>query len=169
MSGYGPVIIRIVNFIILAFILFRVLGKATSQFLYARRMRIRRRMLDAIVSLKKARSKASASKALYESLPKDIAARRGAISARAQKECEMIRREAVFKAEHMVDGARRLAEEERAKAENLVKARLLGSAFDRARSKLQEMSEGAGGVKFAERAVEELASVADGMGASQRA
>jgi len=159
LSGYGPAIFGLVNFFILTFVLFRFFGKVTNQFLYARRMKAHREMLESVVALKRARGRSAHSHEVYESLPKDITSRREAISKRCRKECDIVRADARFKAEHMIEGARRLAEEESARAERLVRAKLLSSAFALAGEDLQEMAKRDGGAEFADRGLRALSGV----------
>ncbi|MBN1282561.1 MAG: hypothetical protein JXA24_02165 [Proteobacteria bacterium] len=135
----GPLILRVVNFSILAFFLLRVMGRSMRQFFFAKHRRVRRQMIESVVALKAARTTLAESRETYERLPGEIAARRGAIAARAAKECEAVMEEARFKADQVVEGAGRLAMEERQRAERVVKERLLDGAFGLIDAKLAGM------------------------------
>ena len=156
MTGFGQALVSSLNFLILMFILVRFLVPATRQFMYARSVRIRKGILSSIMSLMRVRARLADSRKHYDELPKDISARRTAIAEGCKRECEIIVADARFKADHLIDGATRLAQEDRAKAEGLVKMRLLKSAFELAKDDLTEMAKADGGKSFAKLGLEQL-------------
>ncbi len=93
-------------------------------------------MLNSVMNLRKARARASQCRADYDSLPKEMAARRAAILAQCREECEAIDAEAARRAEYMIESAGRQAEEEKAKAARRMRAKLISRAFEIARQKL---------------------------------
>lgn len=152
----GAVIFRLMNFSILAYALLKIMGKAMRQFFFARRMRIRKQMVESIMALQVARTKEAKSRRDYESLPEDISARRSAITKRTEKECTDIKDGARSKAAHIVDEAVRFAAEERARAAHDVKRGILDEAFALAEKDIVKRAGAKALSAYAERGLNEL-------------
>ncbi len=152
----GAVIFRLVNFFILAYALLRIMGKALRQFFFARRMRIRKQMVESIMALQVARTKEAKSRRDYEGLPEDISARRSAVAKRTEEECTDIKNGARSKSAHIVDEAARLAAEERAKAVRDAKRDILDEAFALAEKHLVKRAGAQALAAYAERGLHEL-------------
>ena len=152
----GPLVFRILNFSILAYLLFRVMRKAMRHFFFARRISIRKGMLETVIALKSARARAARSREIYERLPEDIAARKNAVAKRALLECKEVRDEARAVAQHIVEETKRLAAEERAKAVDEARQSLLDGAFFLARKEILQAADSAAGAICAERGLRDF-------------
>ncbi len=117
------------NFLLLTGALLWFLRPAMRQFHFARRARIRKEMLSSVTSLRDARARFAASRAAYDELPKDMAARRAAIGAQCHEVCDAIVEDAKRRAEYLKSSAQRAAAEEQQRAKGRIRAAILRQAF----------------------------------------
>ncbi|MFA4875621.1 MAG: hypothetical protein WC956_03820 [bacterium] len=149
-------LLGLVNFSILLYALHRLLGSATNQFFFSRRARIRKEMLASVMDLRKSRAMSAQSRANYDSLPKDMAARRAAVLAQCRVECSLIEDDARRRAEYMIESSKRQAGEEQAKAGRRLRTRLVSRAFEIANEKLKRASAATPMRRYLEQGLEAL-------------
>ncbi len=159
MSSLQSLMFGLINFLIMVALLRWLLGPATNQFFYSRRMRIRRNMLKSVMVLRQARARIVKSRERYEELPHDIAARKKAIEQNSKKECNTIMVEAQKKAEHILEAGARQATEERNRHVLMVRTRLLRAAFRIVDEKIKESSTEAFHRHYMEKGLKELSGI----------
>lgn len=130
----------VINFSLLAGALYWFLKPAMQQFFFARHSRTRKQMLTSVITLRRARTRFSQSRADYDSLPKEMAARRAAIIAQCKVECDAIEAEASRRVDYMLKSAMRFGEEEKSKAAKKMKNEIISKAFLLAEARLREMA-----------------------------
>lgn len=126
-----------INFLLLTGVVFLLLRPIAQHFFFARRNQIKREIERSIDALKRAKARVRRCREHDEVLDRDIDDRRRAIEAGCAKECEAILAEARRKQQHVLAGATRQSEDERARAMKLVKRRILIDAFRRAEGELR--------------------------------
>lgn len=129
MSPITIFIFSLGNFLLLTGTLLWFLRPAMRQFHFARRARIRKEMLSSVVSLRTARARSAASRAAYDDLPKDMAARRASIAAQCHEVCDAIVDEAKRRAEYLQESAQRAAADEQQRAQARIRNAILRQAF----------------------------------------
>jgi F0F1-type ATP synthase membrane subunit b/b' len=158
----------LLNFSLLSYALYRLIGPSMNQFFYARRATIRKQMLSQVMNLRKARAAAAQSRADYDALPKEMAARRAAILSQCREECDSIAEEAKRRAEYMLESAGRQVAEERSRSEKKIRAKLLVRAFEAAEDALREQAASRPMQEYAQSGLKDLADYAAGREGGQR-
>lgn len=133
-------IFGLINFLILGALLYWLFMPSANQFFYSRRMRIRKQMLDSVMTLRQARGHLNRSRELYEAVPKDIEERREAIARNCDRECGQIIEDANKKAAHMLKAGERRAQEERRRHASLIREHLMRAAFRIAEERIKKSS-----------------------------
>lgn len=129
MKEFEVFIFGIVNFAILISLLFWGTRKLARQFFYARRMNIKKDLVDSARLERSAKFRLKNSKKLFENLQSDLAKRRAAAAAVCNEECRAIEDGAKRVAQHLIDGAVKQGRRERERALEAVKQRVMEEAF----------------------------------------
>ena len=138
MGGKAILIFGWIKFVILVGAFLWLLGPLAHHFFYARRSRIKKEMTTSVSMLRTARTRFAKIRRLMASLEEDVESRRRAIEESCRKECDDLVAQARRREEHILKGADREEEEERAQSMEMVKRRLLTEAFRRAQQRLEK-------------------------------
>lgn len=131
-------IFNLINFAILITLLFYFLKKITRQFLYARKLTIKKEAIKAAKTLRQARLHLINSKLSTQKLPDEINVRSKMISKRCEDECEKIINAANGRASHIIETAIKQGQEEKRLALLEIKKKMILSAFTKAKRVVKE-------------------------------
>ncbi|MBT3181519.1 MAG: hypothetical protein HN337_03305 [Deltaproteobacteria bacterium] len=126
----------LINFILFFALLYLILKPIAREFFYARRERIKKDIAQSAWKLRRASQHYKEARSEYDNLTNDIESRKKAISIDCEKECGAIIKEAEYRRDYLIMGARKIAEEEIKESSGAIKDRLVKTAIDRASVKL---------------------------------